>query len=467
MTRKEVIFLLAMCLLASIAATADAKAEPSPAPVFERVSNTPNVVLIVTDDQPFGTMDAMPVTAAQIRDKGVNLTNGLIPTSLCCPSRSSLLTGNYAHTTGVYTNEGSKGIGGWPAFHNGGAENTTLATKLNNAGYNTGLFGKYLNGYSDNRPASFVPPGWDSFVSFHSDDGGSAAYYNYTLEGTLPDEHHGTDPADYSTDVIATKATDFILNTPADQPLFLYFAPYGAHSPTIPAPRDEGTWPLEPASAIPALNEANVSDKPAWVQDNPLVDEISVRQRLTDQHETLMSVDDAVAEISLALGDRANNTLFVFMSDNGYMLGGHRMEGKDVPYRQSTEVPMFIRWDGHIAPNTSSSRPTTNVDLTATIAEATGISMTTEGKSFLSTNRVGTVLEQTTLNDHPAYCGYRNKNYLYVHYTGDSEELYDYTVDPDELRNKADNANYATILADLKAKTINQCVPTPPGFSWN
>jgi len=275
-------------------------------------------------------------------------------------------------------------------------------------------------------------------------------------------------PEDYSTDVLSTYATNFVASTPADQPLFLYFAPFGPHGPVTPAPRDIGTWPLEPASAIGALNEEDVSDKPAWVQDNLPLDEMQMRQTLTDQHEVSMSLDDATGAIIDALGSRIDNTLFIYLSDNGYMLGAHRIFGKDVPYTRSTEVPMFVRWDGHIAAGSVNNRVTTNSDLTATIAEATGITgWSMEGRSLLSTKRGGTVLEQTDFSDHPAYCGYRTQRYLYVQYTyGQGKELYDYATDPDELTNIVSDPAYASVAKSLRHKTRVSCQPVPPGFSW-
>ena len=116
-----------------------------------------------------------------------------------------------------------------------------------------------------------------------------------------------------------------------------------------PRTRDEGTWPLEPASAIGALNEKDVSDKPAWVREKPYTDPMAMRSILTRQHETLMSVDDWVGRL-LDASD-LSNTIVVFLSDNGFMLGAHRITGKDVPYTRSTEVPMYVRWDGWSPPH--------------------------------------------------------------------------------------------------------------------
>ena len=142
----------------------------------------PNIVLILTDDQAKGTLAGIPYVASHIRDQGVDFTNAIIPTSICCPSRAALLTGNHSHTTGVYTNYASN-LGGWSAFHP--HEGSTLATQLDSIGYQTALIGKYINGFPnamDSGEAS-IPPGWDLF-SYVSTSTQGDLYYNYDLLGT-------------------------------------------------------------------------------------------------------------------------------------------------------------------------------------------------------------------------------------------------------------------------------------------
>ena len=184
--------------------------------------------------------------------------------------------------------------------------------------------------------------------------------------------------------------------------------------------------------------------------------------------ETLRSVDDAAGAMVKAVERRAPNTLFVYLSDNGVMEGVHRLVNKNVPYRLAHEVPMYMRWDGVIEPGSVSERITANVDVTATIAEAAGVTWPMEGKSALSTQRTGVVLEAVRNGQRPAYCGWRSQDYLYVRYTaGAGRELYDYRTDPAELDNVAGNAQYAAIEARLDRKTERNCQPFPPEFSWD
>src|SRR5262245_20587218 len=141
---------------------------------------------------------------------------------LCCPTRSTLLTGLYSHHTGIETNLVAQNFD----------DSSTLATWLDDAGYETGLFGKYLNNYPWNKDPNYVPPGWDRWSAFTPD----AAYYDYTLVGDSSRRHYGNRPQDYSTDVLADQVDQFIDDAASDgDPFFAYFTPYGPHAPRTPA----------------------------------------------------------------------------------------------------------------------------------------------------------------------------------------------------------------------------------------
>lgn len=426
----------------------------------------PNIIVILTDDAGPDLMDAVPVVTTELTAQGMSIDNAFIPTSICCPSRAALLSGYYAHTTNVYTNVESQ-YGGWAAFQ--AWEDRTVAVALDNAGYRTALIGKYINGWPkavDDGIAG-VPVGWDVFEAFNSDDGAAGGlYYNYALEGTEPIESHGSLVEDYSTDVISAKAADFISNTPTDVPFFLDFSPFAPHGPFTPAERDIGAWHLDPLNA--AVTEANVTDKPLWVQAAVARSEANIANDIQLQHESIMSVDDAVANILSALGpDRVANTLFIFTSDNGLMNGEHHLEKKYVPYSGATQVPLIIRWDGHVTPNSTDTRVMTPQDLTETIADAAGVAMDTEGIGLFDGGRTSTVLEAIADDQHPAYCGYRTARYMFAQYSeGAGTELYDYLKDPYELVNRATRSTYAVRLERFRARAVSLCSPVPPGFVW-
>ena len=413
----------------------------------------PNIVVFITDDQPKGLLDAMPVTRQRLKNQGVDIQYGVSPSPLCAMSRASLLTGKYAgRELGVWDNGGTDG--GWEAF--APYENATLATALKAVGYRTGLFGKYTNGW--NEHSGVVPPGWDTFAAIDPDDGGDGDYYNYTLRGTVGDPHYGDRPADYCTDVLRSHVMDFLNASTPDVPQFLYFAPYGAHANFIAAPRHIGTW-TEPINFNPSVNHANYGKAP-WLASLPPVDEERVRRVIKDQHEVVMSVDEAIEEI-MDFFD-GTDTLFVFAGDNGLQRGSHRLNGKYVPYKASTELQMMLRRDGYLTPGPS-DRITTVLDLAATIIYHAGATLPMSGIRF-GQNRGGQSLEggPGTDPDRPPYIGWRTKDYLFIKWGDGYEELYNYSKDPWELLN---------VVATEQSKTDQfrelaqaACKPRPLGW---
>jgi N-acetylglucosamine-6-sulfatase len=166
----------ALAMLAALVAVPVLAVVPS-APSSSAAGEKPTVVLIVTDDQRYDTLAQMPATRDLLARRGVTFSNAMVPTSLCCPARASLLTGRFAHETRVWSNLSSVS-GGWPAMHNNGNEARTLAVYLKAQGYRTALVGKYLNLYGSAAPLGYVPPGWDVFDAFMV---GGPVYYNYRL----------------------------------------------------------------------------------------------------------------------------------------------------------------------------------------------------------------------------------------------------------------------------------------------
>ena len=454
-----------VALIASLVSLAAVTRPADPASAEEPVTTPPNVVVILTDDMGTDLMDALRKTNDLLVDHGQLFTNAIATTALCCPARAAFLTGTYAHTNGVWLNTGPNG--GWPAFQP--METQTIATALDGVGYHTGLFGKYMNEWG--RQEEFTtPPGWDVFRGMVSQTGSVGTYYDYGIVGTEPVEAHGNLPEDYSTDVFAQDAADFIASVPAGEPFFAMYTPFAPHAPFTSAPRHLGSWPAEPL--VPPANERDMSDKPAFMQEIPLQPRKKMSSTLRKQHESLLAVDDAVQQIVNAVGpDRITNTLFVLTSDNGLLNGDHRLQRKNSPYEGATEIPLVLRWDGVVDAGETTTRLFTLQDITATIVEASGATLPTEGISWLSTRRSGSVVEgmasTTDGVDRPAYCGWRTSRYLYVRYSdGAGEELYDYAVDPAELRNAISKADYAAVADTLRANAEAACQPGPPGFLW-
>jgi arylsulfatase A-like enzyme len=192
--------------------------------------------------------------------------------------------------------------------------------------------------------------------------------------------------------------------------------------------------------------------------------------------ESLLGVDDAVRRIvrTLERTGRMSDTLLVFMSDNGLLVGEHHLHAKkNLPYDAATRIPLLARWDGRIRPNSTDSRLALNVDLAATVARAAGVGMATEGLDLLgSTKRTGFPVESgkryaaDSTPDRPAYCGFRTLNWLYVQYATGQQELYSYKDDPYELKNRADRRRDRSRLSSLRARAVAKCFPVPPEFSW-
>ena len=408
----------------------------------------------------------------QLVGHGVTFANAFVSTPLCCPSRATILTGQYAHGTGVYSNGGANG--GFKAFD----DSSTLATWLHSGGYKTGLVGKYLNGYS----GTYIPPGWDRWIAFDS----QPDYFNYELnvDGNL--QRRGGNPEDYATDVLATYASDFIRSA-GDGPLFLYFAPFVPHAApgtplgATPAPRDVGALDGLHRWRPPNYNESDVTDKPPWIRAGPRFTANASARGDTfrqEQLEALLSADEAVARIIAALRDtgRLANTLVVFMSDNGIAWGEHRrLGGKTVPYEENIRVPLVIRYDRLRLTKRSDERLAVNVDIAPTLTAAAGVSAPgAEGLNLLPVLagddpswREDFVLERSRPRGKiPSYCGVRSQRYKYVQYITGFEELYDLTVDPFELNNRANDPLLRGRLLDLRQRVRELCSPPPPRFHF-
>jgi arylsulfatase A-like enzyme len=430
----------------------------------------PSIVLIVTDDQRWNTLWAMPTVQSELVGHGVRFKNGFVVNSLCCPSRASILTGRYSHGTNVYRN------GMVPYGYQDFDEGSTVATWLQAAGYRTGLVGKYLGGYSEDLVAH-IPAGWDRWFAFVSPDAGNGDYYDYSVSDDGVLASYGDAPQDYSTDVFASKAVSFIDETPLGQPLFLYFAPRAPHAPATPATRHadafSGLSPLRP----PSYNEVDVSDKPTYVASRRLLtdqESADMDQLRIDGYRTLLAVDEAIADIVDALdrAGRLSTTLIAFISDNGYLLGEHREDGKKFPYEEAIRVPLVVRYDPMTTTPRSDGHLALNIDLAPTFAALAGVGPTVDGRSLLpllvskqAPWRQDFLIENSQAADHiPKFCAVRTRRYLYVDYGTSEQELYDIKIDPFQLENLAGDPAQQMLLVSLNARMRALCSPPPPGF---
>jgi N-acetylglucosamine-6-sulfatase len=437
-----------------------------PTPAAAQV-DPPNVVLVVTDDQRWDTLAYMPTVSAELVGKGLTFTNAFAVNPLCCPSRASILTGTYSHANGVWSNSGSHG--GVTAFD----DRATLATWLDEAGYETMLVGKYLNGYGPSFGPPFVPPGWDRWFSFF----GPPGYFTYTLtDGTDIRSYGQAGAAGYSTDVLAAEAESFIRS--ATSPFFLYFAPFAPHSVggfgVRPAPRHVDAFAGVPYTPSPSVNEADVSDKPRFIRRRSPYDDQTMTELREEQLEALLAVDDAVARMFAALAQRRElqNTLFLFTSDNGYSLGEHRWAGKRIAYEESVRVPLVARWDRLNVPSRTEPKLALNLDLASTITRAAGIRVRgRDGRSLVPLLRGDPVAwrAQFLLESHgttslPSYCAIRSERWKYVQHRTGEEELYDLALDPFELRNIAARPSHRTRVMGGRSRVQRSSCRPPAGY---
>ena len=425
----------------------------------------PDIVLIVTDDQRWDTLWAMPIVSERLAARGVTFSEAFVVNPLCCPSRASILTGDYSHTHLVYRQDPPFGRFDW--FD----DSSTLATWLDDAGYRTGLFGKYIDGGQHAAVTGYVPPGWDRWVAFvHAE----MLDYGLTIDGTV--RRYGSSSSEHSTDVLADEAVAFVRET--DGPLFMIYAPAVPHGPAIPSPGDEGAFAdLEPARPD-SFDEADVSDKPTWVRDLPRLsgeDAAAVDAFRREQYRSLLGVDRAVGELLDALEERGRleNTLIVYTSDNGILHGEHRWTKKEAPYEEAIRVPLVLRWDAAGWSARTEVALALNIDLAPTIADAAGIATrSTDGESLLplldgrsSTWRRDFLIEHLEgTNPVTTYCAVRSARWKYVRYATGEEELYDLDDDPFELENRTARPSSQEALTRLRSRLRELCVPSPPGY---
>jgi len=446
------------CLVAvavSALALTAAGGTSSPAAAHERW----NVVVILSDDERYDAQPTMRNARRLLASDGVTFTEFHVTTSECCPSRASILSGQYAHHHGVVENFGRAS---YPAFD----DSSTLATWLHGAGYRTALVGKYLNDYTIFGKHR-VPPGWDTWATMDSVP--EESYYDYTLNlgGRLV--RHGSAPSDYSTTVLTRHALQFLRRGDPKQPFFLYFAPIAPHLPATPAPRDVGSLHWLPPLREPSFNERDLSDKPwrAW-HARPLSPrgrryvEDGVRRR---QLESLRALDRSIAQIVGVLRERRllDQTVIFYLSDNGFLLGEHRLGGKIWPYEESTHVPLVVRVPWSQGRGTSNDNLVLNIDLASTIAHLAGVkpNRPQDGRSFSGLLhgekqpwRVDFLVEYRGQNvlrqgGPSRFKAVRDRRFLYVEYDRGWRELYDHLVDPYELRNVAGSPAYAKVQERL------------------
>ncbi len=449
-----------------------------PTTVFSRKSN---IIFIRTDDdvidslnirQPNGKLVLQYVNDL-LAKRGTTFANNYVSLSLCCPSRSTTLTGQYAHNHHVLSNNAP--TGGYTVFD----PTNALPVWLTNAGYYNVHIGKYLNEYNGQG----IPPGWNEWYTSGIGGNEGAHYFNYTLNENGTTVSYGSNERDYATDVYTHKAVNFIKQQPnGNSPFFLQVDYTSPHNPgpilgwsggPVPAPRHLGIMSQYTPTFPPSFNEIDVSDKPQNIQNLASLTQTQTDGIITfERHrlEALMSVDEGVRDIVGALAQKGElaNTYIVFTSDNGIEQGQHRIpQGKEQVYEESNKQYLIIRGPD-VAPGAVRNEFVANIDLAPTFADwahATPL-LVQDGHSLvpLLTNtatswRQGILLETF---ENPFYKAIRTPDYMYAEYDynhdgiPDEKELYNFvpdscraTADPYELDSQHANPCYAQLIVRL------------------
>ncbi len=417
--------------------TAIASGKPRTTPV-----NQPNIVVVMTDDQDAGSVAYMP-NVMGLAAEGVTFANSIVNFPLCCPSRATYLTGQYASNHGVMWNSPPKG-GFLKLDHS-----NTLPIWLQRAGYHTGHVGEYLSGYGYQTSPYFVP-GWNEFVA--TIGGGTYVMHQYKLFENGVIAGYGNGPTSYQTDVLARHAEEFVRRrAPLTQPFFLSVMPVAPHLEFTqlkpnprPAPRHVGAFANVPLPIKPSFNEEEISDKPGHMRAAPPIDDARFAE-LTDRYrsrlESLLAVDEMVGRLVRGLREAGelDNTVIVFTSDNGYLLGEHRQEQKVLPYEESIRVPLIIRGPG-APPGTTRSQLVANVDLAPTLLDYAGATAghKVDGISLRGVMARPKLRPTRAIALHSSWIGssligVRTPRYKYVRWSTGEEELYDLRRDPFEL----------------------------------
>jgi N-acetylglucosamine-6-sulfatase len=438
----------------------------------------PNIILIQADDESLNQLSPalMPRTERLLARGGTTFTDYITTTPQCCPSRASLITGDYGHNNGVLSNS--------PGYRSLRDKGNVLPVWLHDAGYRTMHVGKFLNGYENVASPSKPAPGWDDWYTVF----GETTYYGYDLYANRHVVRHGSRPTDNVTTVLNRAAVRLIRSAaPRLQPFYLELderAPHaagrdpygGCDSAAIPQPRDEKLAVSAPLPKPPSFNEGQVADKPSFLRRPPLsgVEQAEIARRWRCVSRSLAGLDRGVAQVyrAVARAGQLDHTVFIFTSDNGLFHGEHRLAtGKIYPYQEAIHLPLLVkgpsRYFGASAlPKVAA--PVASIDLAPTMLElagakpctARGRCRTLDGRSLIPLlgHSGGWPKNRALLTEYYAdratrgtcqYAGVKTPGAIYIRHArvgqprsparkckpADVRERYNLRTDPYELRN--------------------------------
>lgn len=426
-----------------------------------------NVIFILTDDHRpdfMGFTGKLPWQRTpnmdRLANEGAYFKNAFVTTSLCSPSRASILTGQYSHVHTIVDNVAGEpdGLVFFPQY-------------LQKNGYQTSFFGKWHMGDDDDRPR----PGFNHWESFK----GQGIYYNpkLNIDGKKVEYKDST----YITDLLTQHSIEWLENRDKSKPFFLYLSHKAVHSPLQPAKRHKGMY-KNMKYPLPATYYQTMSDEyknlkwPEWVKQQRYswhgVDYLyhshqKIEEIVQTYCETLMAVDESIGTVLdyLEKNGLKENTMVIYMGDNGFSWGEHGLIDKRHFYEESVKVPFLVYAPGMFKPGQRIDRMIQNIDIAPTVLELAGLKKPDymPGKSFMqllkgdsSQWRDKIFYEYYWEYDFPmtpTVFGVRTDKYKYIRYNGiwDQNELYDLENDPNETTNLIEKPEHAELVKKLAA----------------
>ena len=427
-----------------------------------QTTSRPNFVFVMTDDLDERSMEQLGGIRSIMNANGVTFENAYVTYPLCCPSWASMLRGQYPHNHDILYN--APPLGGEWKFRNSGRDRSTIATWLDGAGYQTKYVGRYIKGYD----GLYKPPGWDEWYVIMGD------FFKLSDPTTAKVNDNGQETilGGNSTDVFADKSSDFIRRSSAKpEPFFVMVGTNAPHTPPEVATRHQDQFATTPLPKPPNFNEADVSDKPAWVRKYPLrtqpdfdVFEKEYRNRL----RSMLAVEDLLRQTITTLQETGelDNTYIFFTTDNGFHMGHHRFwMDKKTPYEEDIGVPLMVRGPG-VPAGAVRNQLVINSDFAPTIAELAGVSTPSfvDGSSFaplLSSSPPSSwrtaFLEEGFIPPEdgfpvPPHKSVRTQQYMYTEYETGERELYDLITDPYQLQSISRTANSEQLYSALQSR---------------
>ena len=444
-----------------------------------------NIIFILADDHRYDAMGFMNKIKGlqtpgmdRLAKEGVHIKNAFVSTALCSPSRASILTGQYAHTHTVVDNEAAlpSNLVFFPSY-------------LQKSGYQTAFVGKWHMGNTDDQPQ----PGFDHWISFQ----GQGVYYNptFNVDGKRIKQAEGS----YITDLLTDYALEWLNKTNKSKPFFLYLSHKGVHAEFYPAKRHEGKYTDVPVVCPPSMyltatdssktygiptppgSQVNTRDIPNWVRaqryswhgvDYMYHGTIKFDDFYRRYLETLQAVDESIERINnwVVSHRLKDNTMIVYMGDNGFSFGEHGLIDKRHAYEESMRVPLLVWAPGMVKPNSVMEQIIMNVDLAPTFLDLAGIAKPKQMQGFSFAEILGgksvtwqrdkvfyEYYWEAAFPQTPTTFAIRTERYKYIYYNGiwDINELYDLQADPYEMNNLIRDPAYQQTGMKLRTELFN------------